>query len=161
MTGASFPRLAQLCDPVRWAEGSMFWFESSRLDRDGKRLPPPPPLADGEAPTGWSGQLLEVVASTVAVFSAVLDIDFKVADDSCLVEYRLARPMSGLRTDEGYAYVTKVGEDRYRTQLVKWVDFQDAPFGGPSAMDQALPSYIGSWLRVQQDLWAAEAFVPE
>ena len=44
---------------------------------------------------------------------------------------------------------------------MKWVDFDNAPFGGPSVLDQFLPSYIGSWLRVQQDLWAAQAFLPE
>jgi len=157
MPGGSFPRLAQLCDPQRWADGSMFWYESSRLDRDGRREPRPAPLPPGEAPQSWSGQLIEVVASTVAVFTAVLDIDFQVEDDSCLVEYHLVDSPSGLTKDEGYAYVTKVGEDRYRTQLVKWVDFRNAPFGGPSVLDQFLPSYIGSWLRVQQDLWAGEA----
>ena len=68
--------LARLCDPSRWAENSLFWFESSRLDECGKRMEPPG-RNDGER-HDWDGQLLEVVASTVAVFTAVLQINFQV-----------------------------------------------------------------------------------
>lgn len=152
--GANFVRLAQLCDPSQWWKNSLFWYESSRLE-DGRPLPHIDYDAD-VLPKSWDGYLLEVV-SAIAIYHVVLKVSFKVRTDSCLVTYRLVSSSDQIVKDDGYAYVTKVGENRWRTQIVKRVDFANGPFGQPSAMDICLPSYIGSWLRVQQDLWAAEA----
>lgn len=153
--GADFARLAQLCDPSQWWKNSLFWYESTRLDENGRPLPDVTYRAD-ELPESWKGRLLEVV-SAVAIFRVILNVRFEVEADSCLVQYWIDSSPDRIVKDDGYAYVTRVGENRWRTQIVKRVDFANGPFGQPSAMDICLPSYIGSWLRVQQDLWAAEA----
>jgi hypothetical protein len=38
---------------------------------------------------------------------------------------------------------------------VKTLDFADGPYGGPGVTDLVAPSYVGSWVRVQLDLWAS------
>ena len=56
----------------------------------------------------------------------------------------------------GYLVVMRVFF-RESKDLDKKIDFGQALFGGPSSADLLAPSFIGTWMRVQQDFWAAYA----
>jgi hypothetical protein len=79
-----------------------------------------------------------------------------------LTTYRLQNSLTtDLCTDEGYIEIclAQATEERFFVQgeYVKMLDFADSPYGGPGATDLIAPSYVGSWVRVQLDLWASKA----
>jgi hypothetical protein len=159
---ASYPLIALMSDPRRWADNSLFWYESSKLDDNGDPEPPlaklevDPPLDKGAS---WDGVLRERVAG-VALYTAHLDVHYEVDDEQTGVDYSLNWTPDNLTVDKGTVRVTKLKDDDegwVRGEVVKTVDFEDSPYGGPSITDLVAPSYLGSWLRVQQDLWIAVA----
>jgi hypothetical protein len=161
---ASYLKIALMADPRRWAENSLFWYESSRLGDDGHPEPPldrldPDPKPD-LLPISWKGVLRERVAG-VGLYTAHLDISYDARPDETRVEYTLNWTPDNLKMDEGSVKITPLEDGWVRGEVEKKVDFTDNPYGGPSAADLIAPSYLGSWLRVQQDLWIAVATDPK
>jgi hypothetical protein len=155
---ADFNRVALMCDPRQWQNVSLFWYESIPVKVEGPPLGPLPSIDDPSAiPQPWSGTLQEKVAG-MGILTVRLGIDYKVGKSRCTVDYRFeSSPDSNLKLDDGRTTVER-GEDGWlKTQVVKKIDFEDAPFGGPSSADLLAPSFIATWMRVQQDFWVAKA----
>jgi hypothetical protein len=158
---ADYLLLAHMADPRRWAENSLFWFRSDRLDARGEPEDPLEPLpADyvpADVPESWLGRLVEQVAG-VAIYEAELEIGYEVDDRKCVVTYHLVATSDNITVDEGHLRITRSKQRGWvKTEVRKAVDFTDSPYGGPSSSDLFAPSYMASWLRVQQDLWIAAA----
>jgi hypothetical protein len=152
---ADFKRVALMCDPRQWQNISLFWYESRRVD---KAVGPPPSIDDPYAePEPWTGILREKVAG-MGIMTVYLGVDYQVGEDSCTVDYRFeSSPDSKLSRDDGKMIVTKMEGGWLKSRVLKEIDFEDAPFGGPSSADLLAPSFIATWMRVQQDFWAARA----
>jgi hypothetical protein len=152
--------VAMLCDPRRWSQGSLFWKETTGYDYES---PAPPPLPDLTKPEvrreghadSWKGCLHEVVAG-LATFTVELDIDFQVQPDSCKLKYSFKSSPDRLTKDNGELTLTPLADDPgwLLAKVTKYIDFEDAPFGGPSSGDIMAPNFFASWMRIQQDIWA-------
>jgi len=159
---ASFAKLCHMVDPRRWAENSVFWYKSERIDQEDPEDPPLEPLVDDPPlpPPYWEGLLRETVAG-MSLYTTHLNIKYYGRPDGrdTVVEYSLNWTPDNIETDEGSVRIAPVpGDDEWVKGVVtKRVDFTDNPYGGPSTADLIAPSYLGSWLRVQQDLWIARA----
>jgi hypothetical protein len=153
---ADFKRVALMCDPRQWENISLFWYESTPIE--GAPEGPTPSIDDPSAePQQWHGILREKVAG-MGIMTVYLKIDYKVEETSCRVDYGfMSSPDSQLRLDDGWMTVTKMDNDWLKSSVLKKIDFEDAPFGGPSSADLLAPSFIATWMRVQQDFWAARA----
>ena len=155
---APFLRLALMCDPRQWQNVSLFWYESTAVDG----APPgnPPSINDPDAqPQPWSGTLQEKVAG-MGVLTVLLHVDYKVelSSNVCTVDYQFIRsPDSSLCLDNGRMIVEPREDGWFYTYIDKKIDFGRALFGGLSSADLLAPSFIGTWMRVQQDFWAAYA----
>jgi hypothetical protein len=152
--------VAMLCDPRRWSQGSLFWQVTTGYDY----VPPAPPdlpdLADPEVrrhghASSWKGKLHEVVAG-LATFTVELDIDFDVQPDSCKLTYGFHSSPDRLTKDNGELTLVPITKDPgwLLATVTKYIDFEDAPFGGPSSGDIMAPNFFASWMRIQQDIWA-------
>jgi hypothetical protein len=167
---ASLAKLRHMVDPRRWAENSVFWYKSEPIDAKGNPAPaldakgnPVPalkPLADdpGLPPPYWEGRLLETVAG-MSLYTTYLNINYHgTPGGDTLVEYSLDWTPDNIEVDEGSVRISPPKDDGWVKGVVtKKVDFTNNPYGGPSTADLIAPSYLGSWLRVQQDLWIALA----
>ena len=155
---APFRRLALICDPRQWQNVSLFWYESTAVEG----APPGdlPSIDDPDAePQPWCGTLREKVAG-MGVLTVLLDVDYKVelSSNVCTVDYEFSSsPDSSLCLDNGRMRVEPTRDGWLYTYLDKKIDFGQALFGGPSSADLLAPSFIGTWMRVQQDFWAAYA----
>ena len=155
---ADFNRVALMCDPRQWQNVSLFWYESIPVGVTRPPLGPLPSIDDPSAePQPWSGTLREKVAG-MGIMTVDLGVEYTVEKDKCTVKYWfLGSPDSNLKLDNGTTTVER-GEDGWlKTTVVKRIDFADAPFGGPSSADLLAPSFIATWMRVQQDFWVAKA----
>jgi hypothetical protein len=140
---SDYKTLVDLLNPERWHENSIFWFKSEALE--------PKRYSDGS----WKGVLREVVAG-IAIFTVDLGIDYRKNAREQQVRYWLITSPDPIRKDEGYITIASSGlSGVQRVTIEKLVDFADNPYGGPSALDLLAPSYMASWMRVQQDQWAA------
>ena len=158
---APFHRLALMCDPRQWQNVSLFWYESKAVKFKGTPPGDLPSIDDPKAqPQPWSGTLQEKVAG-MGVLTVLLDVDYKVelSSNVCTVDYQfISSPDSSLCLDNGRMIVESTGDDGWlHTYVDKKIDFEHALFGGPSSADLLAPSFIGTWMRVQQDFWAAYA----
>ena len=156
---APFHRLALMSDPRQWQNVSLFWYESTAVEFKGAPPGDPPSIDNPDAqPQPWSGTLREKVAG-MGVFTVLLDVNYKVKlrSNVCTVDYKFSSsPDSSLCLDNGRMIVKPTGDDGWlHTYLDKKIDFGHALFGGPSSADLLAPSFIGTWMRVQQDFWAA------
>jgi hypothetical protein len=155
---APFRRLALMCDPRQWQNVSLFWYESKVVD--GPRGDPPSIGNPNAKPQPWSGTLREKVAG-MGVLTVLLGIDYKVNEirNVCTVDYEfICSPDSSLCLDNGRMIVEPTKDDGWlHTHLDKHINFERALFGGLSSADLLAPSFIGTWMRVQQDFWAAYA----
>jgi len=151
---APFRRVALICDPRQWQNVSLFWYESTAVSG----APPgdPPSINDPNAePQPWRGTLREKVAG-MGILTVLLDVDYQITSDVCTVDYKFRfSPDSSLCLDNGKMRVESSEDGWLRTYLDKKIDFGSALFGGPSSADLLAPSFIGTWMRVQQDFWAA------
>jgi hypothetical protein len=87
-----------------------------------------------------------------------LKVDYQVEETSCRVDYGfVSSPDSKLSRDDGWMTVTKTDDGWLKSRVLKEIDFEDAPFGGPSSADLLAPSFIATWMRVQQDFWLSRA----
>ena len=155
---ADFNRVALMCDPRQWQNVSLFWYESIPVGVTRPPLGPLPSIDDPSAePQPWSGTLREKVAG-MGIMTVDLGVEYTVEKDKCTVKYWFEdSPDSNLKLDNGETTVER-GEDGWlKTKVVKRIDFEDAPFGGPSSADLLAPSFISTWMRVQQDFWVAKA----
>ena len=155
---APFRRLALMCDPRQWQNVSLFWYESKAVN--GPRGAPPSIDDPNAKPQAWSGTLQEKVAG-MGVLTVLLGIDYKVDASSniCTVDYKFIKsPDSSLCLDNGQMIVKPTKDDGWlHTHLDKKINFGRALFGGLSSADLLAPSFIGTWMRVQQDFWASYA----
>jgi hypothetical protein len=153
---ADFNRVALMCDPRQWENVSLFWYESTPVE--GGPEGPTPSIDNPTAkPEPWTGKLREKVAG-MGIMTVELKVDYQVGETSCRVDYGFVRsPDSQLSVDDGWMTVTKMNDGWLKSKVLKKIDFLDAPFGGPSSADLLAPSFIATWMRVQQDFWAARA----
>ena len=97
----------------------------------------------------------------MGVLTVRLHVDYKVelSSNVCTVDYQFIKsPDSSLCLDNGRMIVKPTGDDGWlHTYVDKNIDFGHALFGGLSSADLLAPSFIGTWMRVQQDFWAAYA----
>jgi hypothetical protein len=136
-------RIADVLNPAQWSTDSIFWYRSTPID--------PQSLPRGEK--GWRGTLREVVAG-MAIFVVDLHIEYRPEDPPNLLKYRFLRSPDPITKDDGYISI-KEGDGIHTVTVEKLIDFADNPFGGPGILDVLAPSYMASWLRVQQDQWMA------
>jgi hypothetical protein len=136
-------RIAQVLDPAEWSTDSIFWYRSTPIDKE--------PIADSGG--GWRGVLREVVAG-MAIFTVDLYIEYRPNQPENLLQYRFLRSPDPITKDDGYIAIDS-RDGVHKITVEKVIDFADNPFGGPSALDLLAPSYMASWLRVQQDQWMA------
>jgi hypothetical protein len=150
-------RLSHLGDPRNWSRASLFWDTSDAPEAAKQARLAEESEWSERMPGSWKAELTEVV-SAVARFTAVLDVAFEVAKDetSWTAQYDLISSPDGLTRDEGFVTAVRSSDGSVRCDVLKRVDFRNGPFGGPSTLDLFTPSYLGSWVRVQQDLWAGE-----
>jgi hypothetical protein len=153
---ADFKRVALMCDPRQLEKVSLFWYESTPVK--GGPEGPTPSIDDPTAePEPWRGILRETVAGS-GVMTVYLGVDYRVEEDRCTVDYWFeSSPDSKLSRDNGRTTVVKMDDGWLKSTILKEIDFEDAPFGGPSSADLLAPSFIATWMRVQQDFWAARA----
>jgi hypothetical protein len=155
---ADLKRVALMCDPRQWENVSLFWYESTPVK--GAPEGPTPSIDDPTAePKPWTGILRETVAGmgVMTVYLGV-DYDYQVEEDRCTVDYWFkSSPDSKLSRDDGKMTVIKMDDGWLKSRVLKEIDFEDALFGGPSSADLLAPSFIATWMRVQQDFWAARA----
>jgi hypothetical protein len=153
---ADFKRVALMCDPRQWENVSLFWYESTPVE--GAPEGPTPSIDDPTAkPEPWNGILRETVAG-MGVMTVYLWVNYQVEETSCRIDYGfVSSPDSQLSLDDGWMTVTKMNDGWLKSTVLKKIDFEDAPFGGPSSADLLAPSFIATWMRVQQDFWAARA----
>jgi hypothetical protein len=153
---AKLKRVAVMCDPRNWQNVSLFWYESTPVE--GAPEGPAPDIDNPNAePQRWRGILREKVAG-MGIMTVRLKVDYQVDDTSCRVDYEfLSSPDSQLSRDNGWMKVTEMDDGWLQSRVLKEIDFEDAPFGGPSSADLLAPSFIATWMRVQQDFWAARA----
>src|SRR5262249_26040577 len=135
--------IARELDPRKWAQDSIFWYRSTaiqydRVDKDG----------------GWSGVLREIVAG-MAIFTVDLGIDYRPENDREILKPWFIRSPDPITKDDGTIRIEPIDGGGQTVRIEKIIDFADNPFGGPSALDLVAPSYMASWLRVQQDQWMA------
>ncbi len=152
--------VAMLCDPRRWSQGSLFWQVTEAYDYEPQDLPPLPDLTDPEvrrtgSATPWKGRLHEEVAG-LATFTVELNVDFAVSDTSCKLKYGIKSSPDRLTKDDGELTLEPLHDDPgwLRAVVTKYIDFEDAPFGGPSTGDIMAPNFFAAWMRIQQDIWA-------
>ena len=155
--------VAMLCDPRRWSQGSLFWKKTEAHDFTSAEPPELPDLFDEKVrksgtATSWSGQLREEVAG-LATFTVELNIDFDVQPDSCKLNYELRELTGSAQEGQRELTLTPIPDDPegpgwLLAVVTKYIDFEDAPFGGPSPGDVMAPSFFASWMRIQQDIWA-------
>ena len=78
--------------------------------------------------------------------------------DSCRLTYKFESSPDRLKKDNGELTLTPIPDDPegpgWLLAVTKYIDFEDAPFGGPSPGDVMAPSFFASWMRIQQDIWA-------
>jgi hypothetical protein len=157
---APFHRIALMCDPRQWQNVSLFWYESTAVEFKGTPPGDLPSIDDPVAqPQPWCGTLREKVAG-MGVFTVLLDVDYKVelSSNVCTVDYKFSSsPDSSLCLDNGQMIVEPREDGWLYTYIDKKINFGPALFGGPSSADLLAPSFIGTWMRVQQDFWAAYA----
>jgi hypothetical protein len=147
---SDYARITEVLNPEQWCRDSIFWYRSTALG-DKKQLPIP------DAAGAWRGTLREVVAG-MAIFTVDLNIEYRPysiyrADQEFIVKYTFLRSSDPIVRDDGTITIKERPEGGYTVRVEKLVDFADNPYGGPSSLDLLAPSYMASWLRVQQDQW--------
>jgi hypothetical protein len=135
--------IAHELDPRKWAQDSIFWYRSTAIECD--RV---------DATGGWRGVLREVVAG-MAIFTVDLGIDYQPEKRDQILKYWFIRSPDPITKDDGTIRIEPNAAGGHTVRIEKVIDFADNPFGGPSALDLLAPSYMASWLRVQQDQWMA------
>jgi len=183
--GVIYDIFANLCDPLSWSASSGFWIRSGRCkedgspyeeeDEDGTAYQQPHAEAVDKPHANGKIFFINEVVRGVTRYDVVLGVTYErelaspnegqlatgTGNRCTLVRYFL---VDGRKTDlvkdEGYIRITlERSEDgnNITGEYVKILDFADNPYGGPGSTDLVAPSYIGSWVRVQLDLWASAA----
>jgi hypothetical protein len=154
-------KLSPYANPMAWSKNGTFWDLSQRLTVDSRQRG----LFNRDP--SWKGLLREVVRGIV-LLDVVLDIRYTVSlnrvgrPDLCTVIYELPpgnEHRENLTADDGYS---RLEEDHPRSgwvtgEIYKRLGFAPGPYGDLSGSAVLAPSIIGSWLRLQLDLWASRA----
>jgi hypothetical protein len=151
-------RLSHLGDPRNWSRASIFWDKSEAAPEAAKQAPLAEESEWSEGmPGSWKAPLTEVVSAVVR-FTARLNVSFEVDESGTgwTAQYDLISSPDGLTRDEGFVTAVRASDGSVRCDVLKRIDFRNGPFGGLSTLDLFAPSYLGSWVRVQQDVWAGE-----